>query len=544
MRPRPSSVKTPTPRNTVDKPVASSTAQVTLLAVAGTAALLALAAPPASVAALGTVALVPWLWAVVRSGVLHAVLASLAAGTLFGLLTAWWIPAALENLGSHPAQAWLAWLLVAIWGKGVPFVLVGWAVWAARRARPWLRIAVVSGAFLAVDALLSTWRWGLPWSLLGHSQLGALGVAQLAAAGGVPLVSALLAGVNQAVAIAWEGRHSQRAGWRPAAALGGAWAALALLGLPLAEALRPSDARDDPVRLLLVQPNLPRGERWAASQQALHLERIGAYTARALRDEGVVPSAIVWPENLLTTPLDVDPALSRALQEHVDRLGLPVVLGAAESAHGSTPRTYRSAVLWVEPGRGAVARLHKERAVPVVEAMASSPIEAAIARAFGGAGRGPKVEEAPAPQSPFQAGFELTPVLCFEALFPGVVARRRNPASLALLHLADDSWVGGTVATRQLLAFAHFRAIEQRLTLLRLAHGGLSAVVDPFGRVTRELPLDAYAHALAELQPSARAAFRERGALLALPGAVALGVWWITSRWPRRRTAREQRSVT
>jgi apolipoprotein N-acyltransferase len=119
-------------------------------------------------------------------------------------------------------------------------------------------------------------------------------------------------------------------------------------------------------------------------------------------------------------------------------------------------------------------------------------------------------------------------------LFPQIVARRRSPESLAILSLADDSWVSGEMATRQLADFAAFRAIEQRITMIRVAHGGLSRVIDEFGRTQLELPPDQWAHARVPIRVSPPPTLREQAALIGLPLSTGCGVWWLLALWARK----------
>jgi apolipoprotein N-acyltransferase len=193
--------------------------------------------------------------------------------------------------------------------------------------------------------------------------------------------------------------------------------------------------------------------------------------------------------------------------------------------------------VWIEPGRGITARIDKVRAVPVLESSRSLPGESWLAPVFGDAAGWKKVEEAPE-AGPLRGAFTLTPVLCYEALFPDLVASRRSPDSVAIVNMADDGWVAGDTATRQLTAFATFRAIEQRLTLIRVAHGGLSVVVDPFGRRAETLPLDAYATARVSVQATPPPTLLERIAIAALPTGTGLGVWWIVAPLLARRHTR------
>jgi len=500
-----------------------------------TAALLTLAEPPWGVWPLAGIALVPWLVVVTSSRRWPGtVVGSLTVGTVWAWASAPWGPGALRSVDAGPFEALGGFLLGALWVKAIPFAIVGGLVHAARRRGGSLRIAVAGAAFLAVDWIPSTGSAGVPWALLGHSQAAALGVAQLAAVGGVPLISCFLAAINQAAAIAWETRGS-RGSLRRLGALVVAWGTTALLGLPLAQWLRSTvtpSGSPPPRVLLLVQPDIARGERWAENLQASHLAKIAAETQRALRAPGPPPDAILWPENFLTAPLDRSPELAANLQATVERLGVSVILGAVRSANEGDPERYRSSVVWMKPRRGILAAIDKTRAFPLLEAGFSSHGALLLARAFGGAGRGKRVEEA-ARAGPLRGDFTLTAVLCYEALFPGLAAERRAPESVALVNLADDGWIGGASATDQLAAFARFRAIEQRLPFVRVAHGGLSVAVDPFGATLLTLPENTWTHGRVEVRGGPPPGIVEKAALFALPLVTGAGVWWALGRWSR-----------
>jgi apolipoprotein N-acyltransferase len=195
---------------------------------------------------------------------------------------------------------------------------------------------------------------------------------------------------------------------------------------------------------------------------------------------------------------------------------------------------YRSAVIELVPGRGIAARLDKQRAIPLLESSRRFPGDAILARLFGAAAAWKRVEEAPAP-SAFRASVPLAPLLCYEVLFPAIAARRRTAETAALVNLADDGWLPGGEASRHLVQLARFRAIEQRLVLVRVAHGGLSAVVDEFGRVRDQLPQGAWAARRVSVRASPPPAGRERAAMLALPSA-AFGLAFGASTWWARRS--------
>ena len=499
------------------------------------APLLAAAQSPVALAPVALIALVPWLWATRRAGGGEALALGALVGTLYGCLVAPWIPEALRSLGSSDSTALLGLVATAAWAKLPLFAGIGWIAQRLRDRSPGVQIAAVALAFGLGEWAIGVWRLGVPWALVGHSQLATPGVAQLAVVGGVPLLSAWLVSINAAIALAigrcWPAR-------RLTVALASSWLGMAWLGLPVAELVRPPLLDAARVELLVVQPAIPRYARWDPDAQPWILQTVADYTSEALVGLQSRVDAIVWPENLLTTPLEIDPGLSGALQRQVDQWGVPLITGLVRPPMGRAPREYRSSVVWLEPKRGVIAAVDKFRAIPVLESSRALSGATLLAPLFGRAARWPKVEEATTPGASLAARFSITPVLCYEVLFPRIVARRRSPASLAVLNLADDSWVTGDVATRQLTAWAAFRAIEQRLPLIRVAHGGLSALIDPFGRIVETLPLDTPAHFTVELRPHVPPTLQEQFALMGLPLSIGLGVWWALTGWALRSRGR------
>src|SRR5947199_1684196 len=88
----------------------------------------------------------------------------------------------------------------------------------------------------------------------------------------------------------------------------------------------------------------------------------------------------------------------------------------------------------------------------------------------------------------------LSPLVCFEAIFPGAVT---DPADRPawLINVTNDAWYGRSSGPYQHFAIARTRAIEEGLPLVRVANNGISGVVDPAGRVVARTQLDAVGHA-------------------------------------------------
>lgn len=453
--------------------------------------LFGLAQPPSSAWALGYVCLVPWLLASRSASVGGGAALGLIFGTVGGAWVASWIPRALLPMETATLAAAAALILVSVWCGGVPFALLGAAAAAVRRRSAGTRIAVIATSLFGVDVARSHSDIGVPWALLGHSQWCQPGIAQLAVVGGVPLVSFLLAGTNGATAellrpgVTRERRR--QAGWWLGAFVGACAGCLAL-GQPLVQFARESARADSApsMQLLAIQTNLPAPARWDPDLQGSNLEALQELTQRELDRSDSKLSIVVWPESVITTPLDKRAALAEQLNKMVDGFGIPLVLGTVRSAPSRRPAFYRNSVVWIEPGAGLVADFDKTRGVPFVESNPTFP-GASYLGGFLGLVHGPRIEVM-TDERPLRGTQEFAVVLCYESVFPRLVQSRRSSRTLAILNLANDSWLQSESPSLQELAYTSFRAIEQRLPLVRVTDGGISASIDPYGRMVGMLP--------------------------------------------------------
>ena len=80
-------------------------------------------------------------------------------------------------------------------------------------------------------------------------------------------------------------------------------------------------------------------------------------------------------------------------------------------------------------------------------------------------------------------GHRVGGYICYEAIFPGLVRRFAAGGAELLVNVTNDAWYGTTSAPYQHLAMAAFRAVENRRYMVRAANTGITAVVDPWGRV-------------------------------------------------------------
>jgi apolipoprotein N-acyltransferase len=194
---------------------------------------------------------------------------------------------------------------------------------------------------------------------------------------------------------------------------------------------------------------------------------------------------VVWPESSVPFLYDRDARLAAMLQDTVRAHGIYLFFGNddLETSAAGERRIYVGAKLLSPEGR-VTARYRKIHLVPFGEYV---PLQRLFT--FGGRFAAKLVQEV----SDFSPGSEAVTgdvdghrvggFICYEAIFPGLV--RRFPAAGAelLVNVTNDAWYGTTSAPYQHLAMAAFRAVENRRYLVRAANTGITAVVDPWGRV-------------------------------------------------------------
>ena len=355
--------------------------------------------------------------------------------------------------------------------------LFGWA--AARLVVAFGPAGLLGAPFLwtGLEYARTHTFFSFPWTLLGYSQQAALPFAQLASITAVYGVSFLVCSVSAllAYAVVEPSRAARRGALASVALLvGAAWGwGRWQMDQPVAETGR--------ITVGLVQGGVRQEDKWVPEYASANVGRHLELTETAA-DAGA--RLVVWPESAVPFLLDEDPALAARLQGAVRRRGLYLFFGNDDRERlpeGS--RIYVGAKL-LDPSGDLVARYHKIRLVPFGEYVPLQPFFT-----LGGRYAAKLVQEV----SDFTPGTEaVTEVvdghriggfICYEAIFPSLVRRFAAGGAELLVNITNDAWYGTTSAPHQHLAMAAFRAIENRRYLVRAANTGVTAVVDPRGRV-------------------------------------------------------------
>lgn len=401
----------------------------------------------------------------------------------FGL-GVWWVAEAF--LVDAETFGWMAPFAVILLAGGLA-LFWGLAGLVYRWIRPpgVTRVLVFAGVLGLCEWLRGHVLTGFAWNLPGETWKAGSPPSQFAAVAGAYGLTWITVAICAAPAVLGDAVPRRRR----LMAVGVALAALAGLyvhGWTRTPALA---APQTGTRIRIVQPDVDQAIKYDV---AWLKDIVGRYvTLTAQPGRGPSPDVIIWPEGAIPPILIEDlvelPAIIQAI-----RPGQTLIAGGlrlAPTGDGAAqPVAYNTLfVAHRQGGRLVISDIYdKHRLVPFGEFL---PLErylvpmglTKIVPVNESFGRGPP----PAPRSPpGLAPFQ--PLICYESLFPGFTRagwRATGVRPRWIINISNDSWFGETSGPWQLLNLASYRAIEEGLPMVRATPTGISAVIDPYGRV-------------------------------------------------------------
>ncbi|MFJ7998269.1 apolipoprotein N-acyltransferase [Streptomyces sp. NPDC096310] len=429
--------------------------------------------------------------------------------------TLWWL--------ALPAFALLAWSLYgrraraglglgALAGLGFLLPLLYWTG-AEVGPGPWLGLAAVEAVFIAFTGLgiavvsrLPLWPvwaaavWilgeavrarvpfgGFPWGKIAFGQADGV-FLPLAAVGGTPVLGfgvvlcgfGLYACVRQV--LSYRGtRAVPRAAVAAAAATVLVPVVAALAALPLVS----DTAEDGTATVAAIQGNVPRaGLEFNAQRRAVldnHVRRTLRLAADVKAGKEPQPDFVLWPEN----SSDIDPYRNADAYDVIDRaakaIGVPISVGAVVTPDSGP--LYNRQILW-DPERGPTATYDKRQIQPFGEYLPLrsvvrwiSPGYAEMVRRDFGRGTGTGVFDL--------AGTEVGLATCYEAAFDWTVRDSVTHGAQLISVPSNNATFDRSEMTYQQLAMSRVRAVEHSRTVVVPVTSGVSAIIQPDGRITQ-----------------------------------------------------------
>jgi apolipoprotein N-acyltransferase len=416
------------------------------------------------------------------------------SGAIFLAGSCYWFVEVTRQYGGLSLSLALTALLAFVVVFSVFFGAFGLVVGGVARRSPALALLLSPFLWVAMEMARTYLITGFPWDLLGYGVPFA-GLRQIACVTGVYGLS-FLAATTSALA-AWAILH-WRSRW-PRLVLAG-WAALLVIGN---WALAPPAPTRGPNLALLVQPNVPLDEAaalaWAPWLNPTNLNKLVSMSLDALsaqqsregialdkkgRQHLVAPPLIIWAENPAPFYFTRDRVFRSAVERMARQGGAYVVVNTVVPL-GQGPSEITNSAVVVDPEGREILQYDKIHLVPFGEYVPAWAFPGMIGKISGEVGNfvpGTSYRVAPTPQG------AIGIFICYEDIFPELVRRLTLAGAQVLVNICNDAWYGDSPAAFQHLEMARLRAIENRRYLLRATNDGITALIDPYGRVEKELP--------------------------------------------------------
>jgi apolipoprotein N-acyltransferase len=420
--------------------------------------------------------LVPVLWAIREKTPGRAFLIGWVAGIVTQVGGFYWI------IGMFREFAGMAWPLACLGLlffavlNGAIFAAWAWATRLITRDTGWSATLVAPVVWTAVEKF---WLEIFP-NYLGASQYRLTLLTQIADVTGILGVTFLVVYINSTIYGVIElWLEKRRFAWRQTAVFAAVIAAVLVYGGLRIRAVDRQTAFAPKMTIGIVQTNLGAGNKRNNPENVLleHQAMSGTLAATHSLD------LIVWPESVCgiertSQEGELPPAL-------LDGLRTPLLFGAVQRLwEGETPRLYNSALL--ADGRGKILGVYDKMVlVPFGEYI---PFGDTFPQLYSWLPQTGRFRQGENEEPLLMDGRVLSVSICYEDIFPGQIRSlmrggRDSRIPEVMFNLTNDSWYGKSVEPMEHLALASFRSIEHRRSLVRATNTGVSAFVDPVGRL-------------------------------------------------------------
>ena len=432
------------------------------------AALLILCFPRFNLAWLAPVALAPLLVAVARElrpG--RRFLFGWLAGIVYWFGVCYWIQIVLAVHGGMPAGQ--AWAMFALFCLAKALHMGFFALFAGILMRRWWAMPAVSALWVAVE--VTHGPLGFAWLALGNAGVDMSVPMRLVPFTGVYGLSFVFVMMSAAVALTVLRRPRVELLW------------LAFLPLLIVLPSLPAPETGHETALL-VQSDISETQDWSPDVLIQTIREQAALTLRAaLEHPAQPPSILVWPEVPAPYYYQED-ALFRDYIDNLARMtNAYLLLGSVSHTPGGAP--LNSAEL-ISPAGREVSRYDKVNLVPFGEFVPwpfdylANKVSTEVGDFV--AGRRVVVSSAGAHQ--------IGAFICYESVFPNFVRKFADRGAEVLFNISNDGWFGQSAARPQHLNIVRMRAAENRRWILRATNDGITAAIDPAGRLRGTLPVN------------------------------------------------------
>ena len=433
---------------------------------------------------LAWVALVPLLLTVRGCSVRRSFFLGWVTGTVFFVVTCYWIIPTIGHYTAVPVP--VAALILLLMSSVLALYHGAFAAgirWFQKRGLPdmWLAPAL----WVTLEWLRGWFFIGFPWAGLGYSQWQFHDLVQIAEVTGVYGVSAVVVLFNVVVAGVLRERGSGVRRLLPALCV----VTVLVVVLPLLGRWRAAVLARRPavgtMKVGLAQGNVAQDKKWDPAFQDETMTRYRELTLAAVR---VGAQLVVWPETATPFFFQEPGPLRDRMLELARTAGVPILFGspAFRQTHEGRIEQLNRAYLVLPDGR-EVATYDKMELVPFGEYVPFGRVFFFVTQAVqavGALGPGLVPTVFALPNGP-----RFGTLICYEGIFPELTRKFIAGGADFLVNITNDAWYGQTSAPWQHLVQGTFRAVENRVPIVRAANTGVSAIIDEDGHIRWKGPL-------------------------------------------------------
>jgi apolipoprotein N-acyltransferase len=459
-------------------------------------------------------ALVPLLWAILSPRAANeprplrrAFLLAYLCGILWYAGNCYWIYDTMLIHGGLPPVVSFLLLLGFSLVLGLYFGLFGLSLALVRRASGSTKLALAVAPFVWTALELAASRiTSVPWDQLGYSQVDNALVNQLAPWTGVYGISFVLVAVNALIALGWllasnPAPHRKVRGFYLCAS--GIFLVGVLAGGIFHHVPKPAPT----ATVVLIQPNLDvsADNAWAGPEWNQHIAEMTRLAGQQCKSyiagipqtgasNGEIlcppypthPDLVVWPESPAPF-VEADPRFQQTLVALARQTQSPLVIGSLGTDFVPEEQEWHdfNSALIVSPSGARLGRYDKIHLVPFGEYIPFKRLLFFARKLTGRVSSFTPGEE----RKVFRLnGHHYGVFICYESVFAEEVRQFSQLGAEVLVNISDDGWYGDTSAPWQHLNMARMRAIENRRWILRDTNNGVTAAIDPYGRVRQSIP--------------------------------------------------------
>lgn len=343
-------------------------------------------------------------------------------------------------------------------------------------------VVLVAALWIFIEWLRAWGPFGVTGGVVGYTQVKMLPLIQIASFSSVYGVSFIVVIFNVSLAL-FMVNHKK---WQPL------FVSVMIIALCFGYGMRVIDSRGETtksisdilrgsiktVKLSLIQPNIDQKDKLDTSMIMSTFNINDRLTRKAVFSSQ--PDIVIWPETAIFAFLLDDPILLAKVKKLLIETHTWLITGIPFQKDG---KAYNS-IVSISPRGEVVSRYDKGQPVPFGEYL---PFRKLLYPLLKGVGYYDGEFSANKDSLPIEADrLKIAAAICFESTFPSLIRNRVNKDSDFILVLTNDAWFGDSAAPYYHINTGVFRAIENRKYFIQVGNTGVSAVIDPYGRVLRK----------------------------------------------------------